>query len=287
MVGFGIFCLFFLIPDILNEALTLPEELYNPLLITRILLAPLGWGAMPSDNLINAAYYLAIFFGFLGLVGWRTNLSIFLFAILMILLQSYIYSFGEIHHREAVLMIALVALAFSPCGRHWSLDAVQGRGFNPLLDSGDAQQTHSTYTYWPIFVCKVFMALMYLSAVFNKLTASGFGWANGYTLQAYMAQDGMRWGSDLGIWFSQQHELLLVGQIAVLIFQFTFWLVLFIPRLGWIYYPLGLGFHIMIYVTLKAPFWHWIAIYFLFIPYSNIYRAYKGEIEFKDILTAH
>ncbi len=286
VTGFSIYSLFFWIDGGLRDALALPEQLYSPLLITKILLAPIGWGTLPPDSLILWIYKITIVFAILSFIGWRTNISLFFLTLCMVLLQSFEYSFGEIHHREAVLMIALLALAFSPCGRYYSIDSIRGKGFNKLLDSPMSTSTHSEYAYWPIFVCKVFLALMYLSAIFNKLTVSGIGWANGYTLQSIMAMDGLRWGSELSIWFSQQHVLLLLGQIVVVVFQSTFWLVLFFPRLGWIYYPLGLGFHILIFVTLKAPFFHWMLLYFLFIPYSNVYRAIRKEIKYSEILTA-
>ena len=286
VVGFGLFALFFIVDAYLAQALELPEEIYNPLLIVRIMLAPFGWGVLPPDTFMLSVYYLAAISGVLSLVGWRTNLSLLVFTACMVLLQGFMYSFGEIHHREAVLMIALLVLAFSPCGRYWSIDSWRGKGFNPIVDSPDSTSTHSEFAYWPIFVCKAFLALMYISAIASKFMASGFGWANGYTLQVVMATDGLRGGSTLAIWLSQHHYLLLLGQIAVVVFQSTFWLVLFFPRLGWIYYPLGLMFHITIFLTLKAPFWHWILLYFVFIPYANILKAMREEIKYKDILTA-
>jgi len=286
VVGFAMFALFFIVQGYLAEALELPEEIYNPLLIIRIMLAPVGWGALPPDGLMHAVFYFAAFSGFSSFIGWRTNISLLIFTACMILLQGFIYSFGEIHHREAVLMIALLVLAFAPCGRYWSIDSFRGRGFNQLVDSPESSATHSEFAYWPIFVCKVFLALMYISAIASKLSTSGLGWANGYTLQALMGIDGLRWGSPLAIWMSQQHYLLMLGQIVVVIFQSTFWLVLFFPRLGYIYFPMGLAFHIMIFATLRAPFWHWMLLYFLFIPYTNIWRAIRGDIRYSDILSA-
>ena len=286
VVGFALFALFFIVQGYLAEALQLPEEFYNPLLIVRLMLAPVGWGSLPPDALMHTVYYIAAIAGLLSLVGWHTNLCLLLFTACMVLLQGFIYSFGEIHHREAVLMIALITLAFSPCGRYWSIDSLQSRGFNNVVDSPQSSSTHSEYAYWPIFVCKVFLALMYISAIASKFMESGLSWANGYTLQLYMAQDGLRWGSTLAVWLSQQHYFLMLGQIVVVVFQSTFWLVLFFPRLGWIYFPLGLFFHIMIFVTLKAPFWHWILLYFLFVPYSNIFKAMRGDIRYSDILSA-
>jgi hypothetical protein len=56
------------------------------------------------------------------------------------------------------------------------------------------------------------------------------------------------------------------------IFQATFVLILFFPRLKWIYLPLGLCFHVLIYVTLRAPFPQWIVLYIVYIPWSEAFR---------------
>jgi hypothetical protein len=43
-------------------------------------------------------------------------------------------------------------------------------------------------------------------------------------------------------------------------------------RLRWIYVPAGLCMHIGIYLTLTAPFFQWIALYAVFIPWSEALR---------------
>ena len=85
-----------------------------------------------------------------------------------------------------------------------------------------------------------FIALMYLSAVYAKLDRGWFDWTNGYTLQFYLAQDGLRWGGDLAIWLSQYHILIMLAQIGVVLFQATFVLEVIFPPLRWIYVPAGL-----------------------------------------------
>jgi hypothetical protein len=95
---------------------------------------------------------------------------------------------------------------------------------------------------------------MYLSAVVNKLSRSGLDWPNGFTLQYYMIQDGLRWGNPLGMWLGQHHILVLVLQWFTLLFQATFVLAVLFPKLRWIYVPIGLGFHSGIYLTMRAPF---------------------------------
>ena len=58
------------------------------------------------------------------------------------------------------------------------------------------------------------------SSFLSKMLYSGFEWANGFTLQYYLARDGLRWGSPLALWFADHHGVAWVSQ----------WTVFVIPR---------------------------------------------------------
>ena len=45
-----------------------------------------------------------------------------------------------------------------------------------------------------------------------------------------------------------------------------------VPALALIYLPLGLGFHTGIWVTMRAPFFTFMALYAAFVPWSAVYR---------------
>jgi hypothetical protein len=113
---------------------------------------------------------------------------------------------------------------------------------------------------------------MYLSAVVAKAYGPGGEWLNGFTLQYYMIQDGIRNGGDFALWLSQFHTFLYMAQIIVLAFQGTFWIVLFYPKAKWLYIPLGLFFHLFILFSLQAPFYHWIILYSVFILWSLVFE---------------
>jgi hypothetical protein len=74
------------------------------------------------------------------------------------------------------------------------------------------------------------------------------------------------------VWFAQFHELIKFSQWVVVIFQATFWIAVIYPITRWVYVPLGLGFHIMILLTMKAPFYQWIALYVIFIPWTELFK---------------
>lgn len=252
----------------LLERANLPAEFFHPTFPFKLLHAPFGWGYGPDNvwafrpdgTFVQAIYWIMVLSGITALLGFFTRISMILLAVSFSYVQSYIYSYGDFHHPEAALAIMLFALALSPSGKMLSIDAWRkGSG-----------ETYSTFAGWPLKAMMWFFVLMYWSAVWSKLSDGGLDWANGFTLQYYLARDGLRWGGELAVWLSQFHYLILVGQIGVLIFQATFFLAVIFPKLRILYVPAGLFLHIFIYVTLQAPFFTWIALYAVFIPWSKI-----------------
>ena len=203
----------------------------------------------------------------MSLIGLFTNASLIVLAFCSAYLQAFLYSFGDFHHVEEVMLIALSVLALSPSGRVLSIDWLRKHARHESLDS--VVELKNEYAGWPIKLIQWFFVLMYLSAVTMKLSASGHDWANGFTLQYYLISDGLRNDNPLSLWFSQYHTLVYIMQNVAVFFQATFTLPVLFPRLRWIYVPLGLIFHVGILLTLTAPFFTWIGLYSVFIPWSQ------------------
>jgi hypothetical protein len=270
-VGFGFNFGYF---DTLMTIADHSGDLWNPLIVVNVLgfLGSMEWGYRPTPDLLALIYYATLAFGCLALVGLITNFSLFLFAVANIYLQGNIYSYHDFHHPEAIMMIALCVLAISPSGKVLSLDShLFGQHNNwqsmKLIDK------YGEFCGWPIKLLQWFFVLMYLSAVWMKLSKNGLDWPNGFTLQFYMAQDGLKGDRPLALWLSHWHWLLFLGQWVVLVFQATFSLAVMFPRLRFIYVPLGLFFHCANWITLGAPFPQWIALYVVFIPWRRLFRS--------------
>jgi hypothetical protein len=264
---------------------SLPQEYYEPLPTFLMLHMPLAWSTQPDTALAVAVWYVAGAAGVLALVGLFTNASLMVLTLASAYVHAFNYSFGDLHHPEAVMVIALGVLALSPSGRVWSLDWWLSRRYkaDPAART-DLLEVESEFAGWPIRLIQWFFVLMYLSAVWSKLSASGIDWANGFTLQYYLAQDGLRWDSPLGVWFAQHHELIKLAQYGVLLFQATFALPVLFPRLRWVYVPGGVALHTGIYLTLSAPFFQWIALYAVFIPWAATlklarHRTFQAPVE--------
>jgi hypothetical protein len=257
----------------------MPAEAWTPLPVLQLLMLPFG-GGRPSLEFLHVVWAVSLLAGVLGLIGLFTNVALIVFAAGNVLLQAFAYSFvHDVHHREAAMMIALTALALSPCAKVLAIDAWRQRrargAARPTLDQVLAMK--DPMARWPIKLIHLIFVLMYISAVYAKLWAGGLDWANGYTLQYNLATDGMRWGSDFSVWLSQFHWLAVFASWSVLIFQGTFWMTLLFPKLKWIYVPIGMAFHVGIYVTLRAPFWQWMVLYAVFIPWTAALRLWLGR----------
>ena len=260
----------------LGALAALADPYFDPILILNFLNLPFGWGFRPGLEILHTIYFISIAAGVFSLLGLLTNVSLVIFAATSVYLQAFLYSFGDYHHPEAIMMVALSVLALSPCGKVLSVDAWLQR--RPGREDSAISAVQSEFAGWPIKLLQWFFVLMYLSAVWSKASAAGLDWANGYTLQYYLARDGLRWGSPLGVWLSQFHGLILLSQVGVLLFQATFALAVIFPKLRWLYVPAGLALHIGIFLTLKAPFFSWIALYVIFIPWSEVVRLLRGHL---------
>jgi hypothetical protein len=258
----------------LEARAALPDENWQPLVILNLLNLPWGWGFRPSFDVLQILYYVCVLTGLLSLIGLFTNAALIVFAATSLYLQAFLYSFGDFHHPQAVMMIALSVLALSPSGRALSVDAWLSRR-RAKNDEGALRKNE--FAGWSIKLIQWFFVLMYASAVWSKLSESGLDWANGFTLQFQLARDGLRFNSPFAYWLSQHHLLILFAQYEVLLFQATFALPVIFPKLRWIYVPAGLFLHIFIYITLTAPFFQWIALYAVFIPWSDALRLARAR----------
>jgi len=266
--------------NILDRA-SLPDAVYTPLPFVQLLTFPFGSSEPPPDLFLSLMYWITLGAGIFAFLGFKTNLSLISFSLGCLWIQEYIYSFGKHHHPEAFMMIALVILALSPSGRVLSLDDIGKRiRFNlknRKFTTFNIVDENSTFARWPLLLIQWMFALIYLSAGLAKLADGGLDWFNGYTLQFYLLSDGLRWGSDLGVWLAHSHTMAVLSSLMAVWFELTFFLVLIFPKLIWIYIPLGASFHIGIYLAQKAPFFQFVVLYAVFIPWASIVQNFTSR----------
>jgi predicted DCC family thiol-disulfide oxidoreductase YuxK/uncharacterized membrane protein YidH (DUF202 family) len=290
IVGFQLFYLIF--RNYLHQitaVIQIPGNNFEPLPVFLFINFPFFGKTIPPDWFLTGVFILTIASGFLALIGLRTKLSLLVFAIGSLYMQAYIYSFGTHHHPEALILIALFLLALSPAGKSLSLDDLKRRVRKNLdlkrFSHHQMLLQSSSLAIWPLLVIQWLFALVYLSAAANKLTPGGtpsFDWLNGYTLQYYLARDGFTWGSSMGVWLSNFHGLAVFLSWLSILFEATFFLVLIFPRLIWFYIPCGALFHIGIYICQRAPFFQYIALYAVFIPWTVVIKSISNRLKWSS-----
>lgn len=258
---------------------TADPHLYQPLLVVKVLMWPLGsWGLRPEPMFLHAVFLATMVAGVFALVGKYTRPSLLILAAGNTLLWGYIYSYGWVHHGPILLAMAFWILAFSPCDAALSLDALQRRRhaaayamqFEPLSPT-----VESEYAGWPLRLVQWLMALIYFSAATSKLHDGGLAWMNGYTLVYFTATDGVRWGMPLGIWISQHPLVAQVLSIGALLLELTFFVAILVPRLAWPYVLGSMALHTGIFFAQNAPFFEHFPIVVAFIPSLRRYPLWR------------
>lgn len=262
----------------------LPAEMYDPLPALHLLVLPWDWSYRPTLEVLQTIYTISLLASIAALAGFMTSLSLAVVFLGTLFLQTHAYSFGDFHHVRAVVIIGLGLLVIAPAGRRLSVDALIGR-WKPAwvklwswwVDDGGPDGGESPYAGWPLRVIGWVLGIVYLSAAVSKVNLErGMDWLNGLALQRALLQDGLRWGSDLGVWLAHQHELAVLLSWATVLFEGTFFLVMIAPRLRWIYLPAGVGLHIGIYLTMRAPFWSFLFLYSALVPWRALWSRARG-----------
>lgn len=249
----------------------LPDSLYDPLPILHLIVLPFGWTYRPGAVALDVALYGTIALGILAFVGLFTRASLALFALGCAFLQAFLYSFGDFHHPEAVVIIALGLLALSPAGGALSVDDLRRR-LARATEAGrfldfDLKNQESRRAGWPLKTVGWVFVLVYASAAYFKLRNGGFDWPNGYTLRYWLLQDAVRHDNALGYWVAGQQLIAVVASWGSLLFEATFVMVMLFPITRWIYLPAGAGMHLGIEALMKASFESFLFAYSVFVPW--------------------
>lgn len=262
-----------------EDQLSRPAFLYDPLPALHLLIWPIDWQYRPSLEVLEGAWIVTLVAGILALIGLGTRVSLAIFTLGNVFIIGHAYSYGDFHHVTGIVIIVLAMLTLSPSGRVLSIDHLVRtvRAKRPWRDVlGDLARASSRFARWPLLVGRWVLALVYLSAAWAKLRNAGLDWANGDTLQFYMLRDSMWWDKPLGTWLGAHHEAMVVLSYSALLFEATFFVVLLMPRLARIYAPAGIAMHTGTYLTMSAPFFRWIAIYSVFVPWNRLFERLEA-----------
>ena len=249
--------------------LAAPEETFAAIPALKVLMLPFGWGVRPSSLLVHAAWWAALTSTILALVGFATRLALLVVAVTASFLIAHFYSYHEMHHPEALLVMTLWLLALGPrtglCLDEL-LQRVRAAGARGTFLREPPHADVAPHGLWSLRTVQWLFVLIYLSAGLSKVANGGLDWLNGYTLTYYFLQDGLLNDIPMALWLADKVALAQVLSAAALVFELTFVLAVLAPSTAWLYLGMGIGMHSAIYLTQRAPFFTFMAMYIVFLP---------------------
>ena len=124
---------------------------------------------------------LCVVSGVLFTLGVRYRVAGPVFALLLLWVTSYRNSWGMVFHTDNLLVVHVIALAFSDAAHALSWDA-----------RGRVPQTDASRFGWPLRLLMALTALAYLLAGVAKLKIAGLSWTDGEVLRDHIAYDALR-----------------------------------------------------------------------------------------------
>ena len=204
-----------------------------------------------------------------SLLGIKTRISLILSSVLFFLVAGQIESLYKdpvsnyVYHSKIIPIWFYALLAFSP-------------GVTSLSLAGEGGEEKVFGFSFPL--AKLTLGMVYLGPVWARIFNQGLGWFDGYTLQTLILEYQFFNPNSLRSFLVDQYGLLLIGQLAVLLWESTAFLAAFIRGWGWVTLIGGILFHVSIYVILGINFLkYFMAAYVCFyrLPLKAIKRLLR------------
>jgi hypothetical protein len=253
------------------ELASQPAALFRPISFLRVL------ERMPPRGLVVAAQALALACALLAAAGLWTRVVLPLAWAAALPLVAMTSSLGKVVHNDVLLLLCLVPLLPAPAGAAWSLDArlrgpgrsggphergglrpprpprpepPVGRGaFGPPGRSGIASG-------WPVRTAMVVVAGAYFFSGLAKLLHAGPGWVTGGNLRwvLYASSDQQPAPNPYALFVADRPVLAHLLAAATLAVELGFPLVLWRPRLAWLFLPAAVALHAGIWLAMRLDY---------------------------------
>ena len=245
-----------------------PTQINQVLIRAILLVVPVE--VFHTDASLRGVWLVANAAGVLAAVGLFTRSALLTLGLGYWILVGHQWSYGELHHTEALYCIAFVLLALSPTGRCYSLDAWIGRrGRRPERWGPNARTDTAA---WALRLMQCLLAIAYFSAGSSKLVDGGLYWMNGATLQQIVLTDYVRFGMPAGLWLAQSFWLCVAGAAITITVETFFFVAVFVTRARKYLLAAGAALHLGIYLTMAAPFFTWMVLYVVFVDFEALRR---------------
>jgi hypothetical protein len=216
-----------------------PAALFRPISFLRLL------ERMPSAEVVAVLQALALAAAVLAMVGLLTRVTLPLAWLAALPLVAMTSSLGKVVHNDVLLLLCLVPLLPSPAGAAWSLDARLRARPGPGGAFG-----------WPVRTAMVVVAGAYCCSGLAKLLHAGPAWVTSGNLRwvLYGSSDAQAAPNPLALFVADRPVLAHLVALATLAVELGFPLVLWRPRLAWLFVPAVLAMHAGIGLAMRLDY---------------------------------
>ncbi|MBC8110546.1 MAG: hypothetical protein H7Y04_05745 [Verrucomicrobia bacterium] len=168
-------------------------------------------------------------------------------AVLFVFLQAFFYSFEKIDHTYTTLTYASLLMPFLV----WEIQ---------FFSEQISKQA--------LLGIQLTLSWAYLQAGLEKLLVSGWQWFQPETLQFHL----LTHQAPAGIWLARYGFLCMTLQFLVIAFELGFVLVVFFPKIRYVFIISGVLFHLGTYIFLNVGGWlsPWIFAYIFFVDWQGL-----------------
>jgi hypothetical protein len=239
------------------ELASQPAALFRPISFLRLL------DRMPPRGLVVALQVLAVACALLAAAGLWTRVALPLAWAAALPLVAMTSSLGKVVHNDVLLLLCLVPLLASPAGAAWSLDARRraapaARNPDPPGHPFGVPRTPPAGLAfgWPVRTAMVVVAGAYFFSGLAKLLHAGPAWVTSGNLRwvLYASSDQQPAPNPYALFVADRPVLAHLLAAATLAVELGFPLVLWRPRLAWLFLPTALALHAGIGLAMRLDY---------------------------------
>ena len=221
------------------ELASQPAALFRPISFLRVL------ERMPPRGLVVAVQALALAGAVLAAAGLWTRVALPLAWAAALPLVAMTSSLGKVVHNDVLLLLCLVPLLPAPAGAAWSLDARRRARPGPGPAFG-----------WPVRTAMVVVAGAYFFSGLAKLLHAGPGWVTSGNLRwvLYASSDQQPVPNPYALFVADRPVLAHLLAATTLAVELGFPLVLWRPRLAWLFLPAAVALHAGIWLAMRLDY---------------------------------
>lgn len=135
-----------------------------------------------------------------------------------------------------------------------------------LVSPNTTKPLDAPATQWELVLVKLALAQVYFSAAVQKLKKAGWEWGDGSALQSSLMSNYLWSDSKPALLLAKNRSLCTIFSTVTLLFELTFFVIIFAPWLTAFYVIMALLFHVVILITMRINYLKYIIpVYTVFI----------------------